>query len=264
MKIALLVPRLHFHAPFALRALVERCPEHEYLVVTTPKLPGAKQPLWSRVARLVAKSGGDYVASMAMARLWHGARGTVERCAKRPLALRRSLSVNEAARALGAELWTTPSIGSRDAIERLRRFAPDVLCAIFFNQIVPQELIDLPRLGALNLHPSRLPWYRGVSPCFWVLARGEPDTGVTLHRLTARIDQGPILAQRSLQVLERDSVDSLYRRCAVEGGELLAQFISEPTRWIELGAEPEGESSYHSTITRAAVRSLRAQGRKFF
>jgi methionyl-tRNA formyltransferase len=72
---------------------------------------------------------------------------------------------------------------------------PDVLLVFGFNWHLPLEVLAVPRLGVLNIHPSALPKYRGPSPVLWAIWNGDPDMGLTVHRMTDRIDAGPILAQ---------------------------------------------------------------------
>ncbi|HNR99346.1 MAG TPA: formyltransferase family protein [Planctomycetota bacterium] len=264
MRIALLVPRVHFHAPFVLRALPPADgKDRRYLAFTTPKISGEPAPFLRKLLRLWGEAGPDYLLAMAAARAGHALRGGWQRLSRVPAERRTSLSVTEALRFIGAEVRPVPSIRAASAVSAAAAFAPDLLCAVFFNQIVPEDLRRLPRLGAINIHPSWLPHYRGVSPCFWVLTRGEVETGVTIHRMTAEIDRGEILARARVPIEERDTLHSLYRKCAVRGGELFADLLSAPD-FPSSGVEDSGEGSYFSRITAAAVREFRARGRKFF
>jgi methionyl-tRNA formyltransferase len=74
-------------------------------------------------------------------------------------------------------------------------YQPDVLLVFGFNWRLPREVLDVPRLGVLNVHPSALPRYRGPSPVLWAIRNGDPFLGITVHRMTERIDAGPVLAQ---------------------------------------------------------------------
>jgi methionyl-tRNA formyltransferase len=77
----------------------------------------------------------------------------------------------------------------------LSGYQPDVLLVFGFNWRLPRAVLDVPRLGALNVHPSALPRYRGPSPVLWAIRNGDPYLGITVHRMTERIDAGPVLAQ---------------------------------------------------------------------
>jgi methionyl-tRNA formyltransferase len=77
----------------------------------------------------------------------------------------------------------------------LAAYAPDVLLVFGFNWRLPHDVLALPRLGTLNVHPSALPKYRGPSPVLWAIRNGDPFLGVTVHRMNSQIDAGPVLAQ---------------------------------------------------------------------
>jgi methionyl-tRNA formyltransferase len=74
-------------------------------------------------------------------------------------------------------------------------YNPDLLLVFGFNWRLPRQVLDLPRLGALNVHPSALPKYRGPSPVLWAIRNGDPSIGVTIHRMNEALDAGPIVAQ---------------------------------------------------------------------
>jgi methionyl-tRNA formyltransferase len=81
--------------------------------------------------------------------------------------------------------------------EMISGYAPDILLVFGFNWRLPREVLAMPRLGALNVHPAPLPKYRGPSPVLWAIRNGDPYLGLTIHRMTGRIDSGPVLAQVS-------------------------------------------------------------------
>jgi methionyl-tRNA formyltransferase len=85
--------------------------------------------------------------------------------------------------------------GTNGLAELLAAYGPDILLVFGFNWKLPREVLDVPRLGALNVHPAPLPKYRGPSPIPWGIRNGDPYMGLTVHRMTERIDAGPVLAQ---------------------------------------------------------------------
>jgi methionyl-tRNA formyltransferase len=86
--------------------------------------------------------------------------------------------------------------GSPQALSALlAAYRPDVLLVFGFNWRLPPDVLAVPKLGVLNVHPSALPSYRGPSPVLWAIRSGDPYLGVTVHRMTERIDAGPVLAQ---------------------------------------------------------------------
>lgn len=84
---------------------------------------------------------------------------------------------------------------TRKLAASLAAYEPDVLLVFGFNWRLPPDVLAVPRLGTLNVHPSALPKYRGPSPIPWAIRNGDPCMGITVHRMTERIDAGPILAQ---------------------------------------------------------------------
>jgi methionyl-tRNA formyltransferase len=85
--------------------------------------------------------------------------------------------------------------GTGNLRSMLTGYDPDVLLVYGFNWRLPREVLELPRFGVLNVHPSALPKYRGPSPVLWAIRNGDRYMGITVHRMTTRIDAGPILAQ---------------------------------------------------------------------
>jgi len=82
-------------------------------------------------------------------------------------------------------------------LEALRELRPDLICVAAFGQILPLAILELPRFGCLNVHTSLLPKYRGAAPIQWALLNGDTQTGVTIMKMDAGLDTGPILAQES-------------------------------------------------------------------
>lgn len=103
--------------------------------------------------------------------------------------------------------------------------APDLICVSCFNQIFPPALLALPRLGCLNVHPSRLPYFRGPSPLFWTFHEGQNETAVTVHFMDAGIDTGDIALQASITLPDGVSGAQAEQVAAERGGRLLLEAI---------------------------------------
>jgi methionyl-tRNA formyltransferase len=110
-------------------------------------------------------------------------------------------------------------------IAQLRELKPDLLVVVAYGQILPQALLDVPKFGCLNVHTSLLPKYRGAAPIQWAIAEGEPETGVTIMRMDAGLDTGPILATRRTPILPTEDSQILHDRLAQLGAELLVETI---------------------------------------
>jgi methionyl-tRNA formyltransferase len=118
------------------------------------------------------------------------------------------------------------SAARRESLARLAQaFAPDLVLSVFFRDLLPQPVLDAPRVAALNLHPSYLPAYRGRAPINWVLINGEAVTGITLHHMVRRADAGDIVAQRAVPIRPRETALTLYLALEHAGIELLAETL---------------------------------------
>jgi methionyl-tRNA formyltransferase len=116
---------------------------------------------------------------------------------------------------------------ARDAsfIQQLRELKPDLMVVVAYGQILPQTILDVPLHGCLNVHTSLLPKYRGAAPIQWAVADGEPETGVTIMKMDAGLDTGPILSTRRTPILPTDDSQTLHDRLAQLGADLLAETI---------------------------------------
>jgi methionyl-tRNA formyltransferase len=112
-------------------------------------------------------------------------------------------------------------------IGELRELKPDLMVVVAYGQILPQTILDLPRLGCLNVHTSLLPKYRGAAPIQWAIANGDAETGVTIMKMDAGLDTGPVLSTRRTQILPTDDSQILHDRLAQLGAELLVETIPD-------------------------------------
>ena len=112
----------------------------------------------------------------------------------------------------------TPSNPNTPAfIQLMRELAPDLILSFYYRRLLSRELLDIPRLGGINLHGSLLPKYRGRSPVNWVLINGESETGVTLHTMIEEADAGDIIAQRRVPIDIEDTALTLYHKLTAQG-----------------------------------------------
>ena len=103
-------------------------------------------------------------------------------------------SIIAVAEDLGIEVLSPPRISSK-LIEEIRGINPDLIISAYYRKIFPKELIEIPRLGIVNVHPSLLPYYRGPVPTAWAILNNEKEFGITIHKIDAGIDTGDILVQ---------------------------------------------------------------------
>jgi methionyl-tRNA formyltransferase len=174
----------------------------------------------------------------------------------------RRYSVKRIARAEGLRLLTPESVNGDDFLEELRGLEPDLVFSVSCPQIFGRELLSLPRSGCVNVHSALLPDYRGMLPTFWVLARGESHTGVTVHFMSPGIDGGEIIVQRRLPITEDETLHSLMRKCKATAAELILETVSRFREGAVTTTEnPPDEGSYFSFPAREDVRRFKALGR---
>ena len=111
------------------------------------------------------------------------------------------------------------------------RTSPDVLLVFGFNWRLPPDVLAVPKLGVLNVHPSALPKYRGPSPVLWAIRNGDPYMGLTVHRMTERIDAGPVLAQvDDLPLPDRVTSQDVWELIKAALPELLTEALDRAVR----------------------------------
>ena len=129
-----------------------------------------------------------------------------------------------------AEKWGVPvfqpvRIREAEAIEQIRSLSPDLIVVAAFGQILPQELLDIPRLGCVNIHASLLPKLRGAAPIQWSVINGDSESGITLMQMNAGLDTGDILFQESVPIGPQETGESLYEKLAELGGEMIVKYL---------------------------------------
>ncbi|MDX1433823.1 MAG: formyltransferase family protein [Gammaproteobacteria bacterium] len=120
--------------------------------------------------------------------------------------------------------------------------APDVIVSACFSLRLPQAVLDWPRHGCLNVHPSLLPAFRGPSPIFWQLHEGPGSTGVTVHRMVEAVDAGPVVAREDRPLEPGTSASALNRLLAKAGARLLADALRAKD-WGKIETTPQDESA---------------------
>ena len=132
-------------------------------------------------------------------------------------------SVAERTRSAGVPVLEPASVNSPEVVDELARLAPDMILSFYFREILSRDILALPSHGALNLHGSLLPRYRGRCPVNWVLVHGETETGVTLHHMELRPDTGDIVAQRAVPIADEDTALTLNRKLGAAARALLRE-----------------------------------------
>ena len=163
------------------------------------------------------------------------------------------------------------SVKDSSVYEELTTYQPDIAIVASFGQIMPERLLALPTHGSLNIHGSLLPAYRGSSPINAALLHGDQETGVTIIKMDAKMDHGPILATVSEPILSHDSASQLHDRLALLGGKVIGDIITdyvagtlvpqpqidEQATYVKLLTREDGELDWHQSAT-LLERKIRA------
>ncbi|HEY8864872.1 MAG TPA: methionyl-tRNA formyltransferase [Candidatus Dormibacteraeota bacterium] len=134
--------------------------------------------------------------------------------------------VKKAAEELGLKVYQPERIREPEAVAILRRLSPDQLVVVAYGQIIPPSVLAIPKLGAVNVHASLLPRYRGAAPVARAILAGDRETGVTIMRMDEQLDHGPILASRRSAIADGEDAVSLTGRLAAIGAELLVATLA--------------------------------------
>src|SRR5437879_4636041 len=133
--------------------------------------------------------------------------------------------VKEVALAARARIYQPERVKTDEAHDFFREIKPDAAVIIAYGQIIPRRLLEIPRLGWMNLHASLLPKYRGAAPIAWAIINGESKTGLTTMRLDPGLDTGPILRQREIAIGSDETAPELAKRMAELGAPLVAESL---------------------------------------
>lgn len=135
--------------------------------------------------------------------------------------------VKRTAQQMGLTVFQPQKVKEPSFLEILSAMKPDVIVVAAFGQILPKTVIELPRLGCLNIHPSLLPKYRGAAPLNWSIIRGESVTGVTIMLMDEGMDSGDILMQETTPLEPMETFGDLHDRLSRLGAGLLMQTLSQ-------------------------------------
>ena len=138
----------------------------------------------------------------------------------------------------------------KDEFQTVLDYKPDIIITAAFGQFIPKVILDYPKYGAINVHGSLLPKYRGGSPIQTAIIKGEKETGITIMYMASKMDSGNIIAQKAIDILDDDDNGSIFEKLSVVGRELLLEVLPS----IFAGTNPsipqnEEEVTYAYNIT---------------
>ena len=158
-----------------------------------------------------------------------------------------SSPVKKFALSRGLKVYQPPSLRRGGASEAIAGLNPDLIVLAAYGILLPKSILDLPSNGALNVHPSLLPKYRGATPIIWPILQGDTETGVTIFLMDVGMDSGPILSQKSVPLHGGETTGSLTGLLAEVGANLLVEAVP---KWLdgEIVATPQDDAK--ASVTR--------------
>jgi methionyl-tRNA formyltransferase len=136
-------------------------------------------------------------------------------------------SVKKIAEKNNIPVRTPAKIGAPE-IEELRQIAPELVFSFYYRAMIPKEVLDIPRLGAYNIHGALLPKYRGRACVNWAVLNGEKETGATLHVMTEFADRGDIIAQKAVPIDLKDTAYDVFMKVTWAARDILALLAARP------------------------------------
>lgn len=135
-----------------------------------------------------------------------------------------------------------------EGVEDLKSLSPDLMITCAFGQILSQEIIDIPRLGVINIHASLLPKYRGASPIHYAILNGEKKTGVTIMRTDVGIDTGDIISKKELSIGEKETCGELFERLSTLGADCIIETLPSIIDGTATYTKQDDEQASYSKI----------------
>lgn len=132
-------------------------------------------------------------------------------------------------------VYQPEDISDSNFMETLEKLSPELIVLISYGKILPEKIINIPSIEAINVHPSLLPKYRGAAPMEWALINGEKETGITVITIKKGVDTGDIIKQEKIPVYETDDIFSLKERLA----EIASTLLLEGIEYIKNGVQPQ-------------------------
>lgn len=161
--------------------------------------------------------------------------------------------VKEYALEKGLKLYQPEQIkNNEEFIQEIRNLNPEVICVVAYGKILPKEILDIPKYGCINVHPSLLPQYRGSTPIQTAIINGDSKTGVTTMYMDEGWDSGDIILQEKIDIEENQTAGEIWDVLAVKGANLLVETIKQ----IGLGVAPRTKQGEKYTVTQKLDKAI--------
>ncbi|MBU0646590.1 methionyl-tRNA formyltransferase [Patescibacteria group bacterium] len=151
----------------------------------------------------------------------------------------------------GIEVHQPASLKTNEALVELSAIDADFFVVVAYGKIIPKQILDLPKYGCVNVHPSMLPKYRGPSPIQWAIAQGDAETGISIMLLDEGMDTGPILAFEGISIDGEETYETLVDKIHARGPKLLSETLK---RLIKGEISPVPQSTQGASISKLLSR----------
>ncbi|EKD93618.1 MAG: formyl transferase-like protein [uncultured bacterium] len=263
MKIVILMPTLHPGAELALNEILRK-KEVNVIGIVRSDVSFFRKKYWQYVAYGIRRSGIFYGLLIALMAYLHVI-GVILASVLWWRRKRRWLTLNEMIENYKLACHDTHNINSPETLKILKKWGPDILVSLYFDQILKKEAIGIAKHATINMHPGILPKYRGIWPEFWKLYNKEKMAGVTIHHLNEKIDDGTVIGQVQYPIKKGDTRFSLMLKSAQHGTKLLLKTLKKMKSNIHLKPlKLKGKAKYYSLPGREHFTNFHARGKRLF
>lgn len=183
---------------------------------------------------------------------------------KLPKSPERCYSVQTLARDYNIPVQKVDNINSESFLNEIHEKDPDLILSIACEQIMDENLLSIPEKGAVNIHGSLLPEYRGMATSFWVLYHNETKSGVTAHYMTPEVDAGDIIKQYQYEIDQEDTMHDLYLKLIETGGQLAIDVLEDIENGnVETTPNNVENGNYYSNPTAEDRKEFLRRGNRF-
>ena len=143
---------------------------------------------------------------------------------------------------------------NQEFINEIKELNPDIICVVAYGKILPKEILEIPRLGCINVHASLLPKYRGAAPIQWAVLNGDKTTGITTMYMDEGMDTGDMILKEEVTIGEDETTGELWDRLSKLGGELLVKTLKDIENGTATRIKQEGEFSMAPMLSKEMAK----------
>lgn len=251
LRVLLLTEEDALYLPDSIDYILRNC-QHEILEVCT---------LLNPTTVSVVKNLSRFLRAFGLLPLFTYARHRIPAIFQRLLSTSGIFSVKDAAKNSGFAYRSVDDANSPEFLSRVQELAPDLIVTISPTQILKKSILQIPRLGIINVHSSFLPRHRGLYPVYWAMANGDDEVGVSIHHIDEGIDTGDVLLQEGFSLAGVATLHDAMKKAKALGARLMVSAIDGIAAGRLSRTTTDAESgSYHSFPDRTSYREFRRYG----